>query len=80
MQYSYKVSIYYCKYINYITQMKEKDSRIIGEVNYLISIKFFAILVPLFEAVASTEVNTADNASIYGFVQAHRFISVIYLP
>ena len=66
--------------INYITQIKEKDSRIIGEVNYSISIKFLAILVPLFEAVASTEVDPADNASIYGFVRAHRFTSVVCLP
>ena len=54
-------------YINYITQIKEKDSRTLGEVIYSISTKFLIIPVPLFGAVASTEVDTVNNASIYGF-------------
>ena len=67
-------------YINYITQIKEKDSKIIGEVNYPISIKFLPILVPLFEAVALTEDDTADNTFIYGIAQVLHLISAICIP
>ena len=67
-------------YINYITQIKEKDSRTLGEVIYSISTKFLIIPVPLFGAVASTEVDTVNNASIYGFALALHFILAICLP